>query len=56
MNWYDRLISTDNQQYSVDSTEELVNEKLDFVVIQFHDNTPADMEWLQKNFNLDFPL
>lgn len=50
------IISRDSQKYSVGSTNEVVDEKLDFVVIQFHDYTPADLDWLRKQFNLDFTI
>lgn len=50
------LISKDNRKYSVDSTDQIVNEKLDFVIIQFNDCTPSDLDWLKKNFNLDFSI
>lgn len=57
-NYFDmiEIISRDSQKYSVDSTDEIVDEKLDFVVIQFHDYTPADIEWLRKHFHLDFTI
>lgn len=50
------IISSDSRKYSVDSADEVVNEKLDFVVIQFHDYTPADLDWLRKHFKLDFTI
>lgn len=50
------IISKDSRKYSVDSTAEIVNEKLDFVVIQFHDYTPSDLDWLRDKYNLDFTI
>lgn len=50
------LISKDGRKYSAAGTDEIVNEKLDFVVIQLHDYTPSDLDWLGKNYNLDFAI
>lgn len=50
------LISKDSNKYSVGSTEEIGEDKMGFVVIQFHDYTPADMEWLRRKFDLDFSV
>lgn len=50
------IISRDSQKYSVGSTDEVVDEKLDFVVIQFHDYTPSDLDWLRDKYNLDFTI
>jgi magnesium transporter len=50
------LISKNSKKYSVDSVDEIVDEKMDFIVIQFHDYTEKDTDWLRKNFNLDFPI
>lgn len=50
------IISRDSRKYSVGSTDEVVDEKLDFVVIQFHDYTSADLDWLRKQFKLDFTI
>lgn len=50
------IISKDSRKYSVGSTDEIVNEKLDFVVIQFHDYTPSDLDWLRDKYNLDFTI
>lgn len=50
------IISRDSRKYSVGSTDEVVDEKLDFVVIQFHDYTPADLDWIRKQFKLDFTI
>ncbi|MDR2037290.1 MAG: hypothetical protein LBQ60_05145 [Bacteroidales bacterium] len=50
------LLLKNNEIYSVQSVDEIVDEKLDFLVIQFHDYTPTDLEWLKKNFGLDFSI
>lgn len=50
------IISKDSRKYSVGSTDEVVDEKLDFVVIQFHDYTPSDLDWLRDKYNLDFTI
>jgi magnesium transporter len=50
------LLLKDNKIYTLQTVDEIVNEKLDFTVIQFHDYTQADIEWLQKNFNLNFSI
>jgi len=50
------LISKNSKKYSVDSVDEIVDEKMDFIVIQFHDYTKKDTNWLRKNFNLDFSI
>ncbi len=36
--------------------DEIVNEKMGFAVIQFHDATLTDRDWLTKNFALDFSI
>jgi magnesium transporter len=50
------LLLKDNKKFNLQSVDEIVDEKLDFSIIQFHDYTPADIEWLKKNFNLDFAI
>lgn len=50
------LISKDGNKYSVGRTEEIGEDKMDFVVIQFHDYTPEDMDWLRQKFDLDFSV
>lgn len=50
------LLLKDNKIYSVDNVDKITVEKMDFVVIQFHDYTQTDLDWLQKNFNLTFSI
>lgn len=50
------LISKNSKRYSVDSVDEIVDEKMDFIVVQFHDYTEKDTDWLRNNFNLDFSI
>ncbi|KGE13379.1 hypothetical protein DI53_2910 [Sphingobacterium deserti] len=42
------LVLNNNTKYSVRSVDEIRNEKLDFVVIQFHDHSPEDIDWQAK--------
>jgi magnesium transporter len=50
------LLLKDNKIYNLQSVEQVVNEMLDFTVMQFHDYTEADIEWLRRNFKLDFSI
>jgi len=48
------ILSKDSKKHRINSVDDLAAEKLDFVVAQFHDYTQADIEWLGKNYGLDF--
>lgn len=50
------LLLNDNKIHKVNDVNGIVNEKMDFAVIQFHDYTQPDIEWLKKNFNLEFSI
>jgi len=50
------LLFKDNTLDRVGNVEEISGDKMDFVVIQFHDYTKTDIDWLTKNFNLDFSI
>lgn len=50
------LIGKDSKKYSVNSIDEIVGDLSDFVVIQFQDYIPADVDWLKQKFKLDFAI
>ncbi|QQD12662.1 CorA family divalent cation transporter [Sphingobacterium sp. UDSM-2020] len=50
------LISIDSKKYSVNSIDEITGDLSDFIVIQFHDYNPTDIDWLKQNFELDFAI
>lgn len=50
------LIAKDGKKYIFNNIKEIVSDKLDFTVIQLHDYKPTDIDWLKKNYNLDFSI
>lgn len=42
--------------HNVSHVNEITNEKSDFLVAQFHNYTQADIDWVRRNFNLDFSI
>lgn len=50
------LLLKDNKIVSIPSVDEIGDEEMDFVVVQFHDYTQEDADWLRKNFGIDFSI
>lgn len=50
------LLLKDSRIYSVNSVDDINDDKMDFSVVQFHNYTEADTEWLRNNFNLDLSI
>lgn len=50
------LVLNNNVKYSVGGVGEILAEKMDFVVIQFHDHSATDIAWLKEKFGLNFSI
>lgn len=47
------ILLTNDQIVTVRGVDEIVNEKLEFRILQFHNHTQTDLDWLKQHFDLD---
>jgi len=50
------ILLKNSRRYSLESVDEITGDKVDFAVIQFHNYSENDIDWLRKNFDLDFSI
>lgn len=50
------LLTDKGVKYAVEGVDEIIDEKKEFVVIQFHDCKPSDIDWLVQHYGLDLSI